>query len=551
LTAAEETRGPVAHDDGAFGDRHLRADPEGKLDFAAAPVHARVRVILEVGLGRTLVGQLGVWLCVNLLARLDGLVTEIELDCPKAEPVVLLKKLMSGVSSHSDLASLLCDTCTAVSAGRARLIESHTVSAPTDAPVAIQIVIGHQARPDDRIRTVWCVGSGWLAYSGSRPPAPVTARSEAAPAAGEHGKDANPLGLYVGVCYGVAEVFKSLRGVRPGALAVIEEIYFSLWTGEIGRCWDDLDDGPPIESLRVPAGYLVGAGAVGQAVALAIATATAGAELLTVIDEEAVDRDNRNRYVLTCLGDEGKSKAQLVAHMLRVTGTPAHGEDLNWLPYATRAGSHPNSGLAALERDLRYELVISCVDSNLARQEIQQFWPRDLIGGSTDGLRALAVHYDLRTPTACLLCHNPVNDFEREATRLRREVAGKPTELQRACLVRLGFAANAVTAVLEYLERPRCGELGEAAVKKFAEKGPPAFSVGFVSVAAGLLVARQWIRYACLGPAAICPPGQHYLALNFFNGRALWTEQGAREACCCQSEGRPRWREMWASGPAQ
>jgi hypothetical protein len=33
--------------------------------------------------------------------------------------------------------------------------------------------------------------------------------------------------------------------------------------------------------------------------------------------------------------------------------------------------------------------------------------------------------------------------------------------------------------------------------------------------------------------------------LNFFNGRALWTEQGVREGCVCQSEGRRQWQKMW------
>jgi molybdopterin/thiamine biosynthesis adenylyltransferase len=347
------------------------------------------------------------------------------------------------------------------------------------------------------------------------------------------------------ICFAVAEVFKALRGVRPGVAAKIEDLYFSLWTGEIGRTWEELADGPEIESLRLPAGYLVGGGAVGQAVALAIATATAGAEFVTVIDEETIDRDNRNRYVLTGVDDEGKSKAKFVADFLRSTGTPTRSEALHWLPYTTRMSTHPEPRLADLEHGLRYELLVSCVDTNLARHEIQRFWPADIIGGSTDGLRALAVHYDLRTSTACLACHNRLHDFEQEAARLRREVAGRSREAQRTRLLELGMPMEVVKAVLDYLERPKCGELGEATIKKFADKGPPAFSVGFVSVAAGLLVARHWIRYSILGPGGVCPTGKHYLALNFFNGRALWTEQGVREGCVCQSEGRRQWQKMW------
>ncbi len=546
MTASESAPGPTGCDgaeEGRFGDRHLRGDPDRKLDPDPTWSSARVGVFLDAQLGCTVVGQLGAWLCVNLLSRLDGLVEEIELVCPRTAPQAAVTRLLPATTRHASLVDWLSETCATVSADRVRLIERSVEPTAGEPPMTVQIAIGRGTPPRPATTgTIWCFGEGWLAYTGMRPTAILTAP---AGAAAERRTSANPLGLYMAVCFAVAEVFKTLRGVRSGVVAKIEDLCFSLWTGETGERWDELADGPEIDSLTLQPGYLVGGGAVGQAVALAIATATAGAGFVTVIDEETIDRENRNRYVLTGAGDEGKSKAELVADFLRATGTLAHSEALHWLPYTTRMNSHPERGLAALEQRLRYALIVSCVDTNLARHEIQRFWPADIIGGSTDGLRALAVHYDLRTSTACLACHNPLQDFEREATRLRREVAGRPRDAQRVRLLDLGVAPEVVDAVLNYLERPKCGELGEAALRKFAEKGPPAFSVGFVSVAAGLLVARHWIRYAILGAEGICPSGRHYLAVNFCNGRALWTEQGIRDGCICQSHGRRQWQNMW------
>lgn len=520
-----------------FGDRHLRPDPGGKLHERLMSSHARVRVTVSEDVARTRAGQLGAWLCVNLLARLDGLVHEIELNVPEVAAHPSLLTLYLGTpewrphTPRVGLRQALADLCATASGNRVQA----NLTVP-DAAVTFQIVIGcgRLAVPPAE-RTVWCFGSGWRAYMGEKPP------SVGAPQRSED----NPLGIYLAVCYAVAEAFKAIRGLKPEARAEISEIFTSVWTGKNASTWGDLEDGPVVDTLRVSAAYLVGAGAVGQAAAFVISTATLGSDYVTIVDGEDIDNTNRNRYILSATRDEGGNKAALIESFLRAHGIPAFASGVHWTPYLTRPDPHPNPAFSFAEAQLKFPLVLSCVDTNTARHELQRTWPLDIIGGSTEGLRIQVTHYDLRTQTACLACHNPIPDFERGLSSLRQGLSALPRDQQRARLVELGIAPEKTDAVLSYLEKPKCGELGEQELRKFVDQGPIAFSVGFVSFAAGLFVTRHWIRHALGGPSDMAPPTEHYLTLNFYNGRSMWSEQSANPACFCQSGGRAVWASLW------
>jgi hypothetical protein len=113
-------------------------------------------------------------------------------------------------------------------------------------------------------------------------------------------------------------------------------------------------------------------------------------------------------------------------------------------------------------------------------------------------------------------------------------------------LVDHGINEADVPATLEYLAQPRCGMAGEAVLARFAENGPPAFAVGFVSVTAGILLARHWIAHALYGSTGTTPPLDHSFNVNFFNGRTIWVEREAREACMCARDRREIWCDLWS-----
>jgi molybdopterin/thiamine biosynthesis adenylyltransferase len=516
----------------SFGDRHHRPDPGGKLRDEARRPDARIRIRVSPQLAMTRVGQLGAWLCVNLICRLQGLVAKLELDVPAIAAHPVLKTLGLNRTVPGDLRACLADLTAAVAGHCVALGEV------TNAAVDLELVIGG-AELDVRggQKRVWCFGSGWRASVGTAPTV-----SEA-----EIHDDSNPLGMYLAICFGVGEVFKAFKGFRGDQNHTIERLYVSLWSGVDAEQWTDLEDGPPVSEVRLPASYLVGAGAVAQGALLAVATATAGAEHLTPVDGDSVGETNRNRYVLTFAEHAGAqvNKAQLAAQFATVFNIPSHSEPLFWMPYLERIEPHPDARLRTHEADLRYELVVSCVDRNRARHEIQRTWPRDILGASTEGLRAQAVHYDLRTSTACLACHNPVLPFEAVVDSLREAIRDLPDAQRRARLTELEVPADLIRSVLTYLDNPKCGELGEKVLRKFAEDGPPGFAVGFVSVAAGLLLARHWIRFALFGPGGVTPPHRHYLTMNFLNGRFLWREESQNPECDCMTSGRARWRVLW------
>jgi molybdopterin/thiamine biosynthesis adenylyltransferase len=477
-----------------------------------------------------------VWLAVNILARLDGLVAAIYLDVPHIATHPTLEQLTPpGVEPARMLAQSLVGLVGAVSADKVRV----TISARQALTDAELVIGGGEAQIEGapRARTVWCFGSGWRASVGVAPTI----------AEGRIQDDSNPLGMYFAVCFGVGEIFKFLRGYNGEHDFTIERLYASLWSGRNAQQWDDLEEGPRVAHLRLPITYLAGAGAVGQAVLLAVVTATAGIEYLTVLDRDGIGQTNRNRYVLTVAAHARAqiNKAQLAAEFLARFGIPVYSQPLFWMPYIERTESHPEPDLRCQEADLRYSLVLSCVDRNRARQELQRTWPKDILGASTEGLRAEAAYYDRRTATACLSCHNTVQPFENVLAELRGQLKDLSPAQRHARLLQLGISPAAIDDALRYLDDPSCGELGESSLREFADDGPPAFAVGFVSVAAGLLLARNWIRYALHGPTGVTPSDRHYLTMNFLNGRFLWREEAQSSECDCSSWGGELWRSLW------
>jgi hypothetical protein len=155
----------------------------------------------------------------------------------------------------------------------------------------------------------------------------------------------------------------------------------------------------------------------------------------------------------------------------------------------------------------------SCVDRGASRQDIQSLDPEILIGGSTLGLAARSDFYPQRSGAACLSCRNPA---ERDGEKIQafKEQLRSMSRDQRACfLIEHGVDSLAVE---EYLAREQCGTLGERAVNDLATRTPPAFSVGFVSLGAALLLASALFRLTLFRETAVDRGDMS--ALNFLNG---------------------------------
>lgn len=126
-----------------------------------------------------------------------------------------------------------------------------------------------------------------------------------------------PLAALAAACIASAEVFRhafvhvlSGRGrtdSQPGA--------FELITGDPERPAPNVE----LTGLTLPPSVLAGAGAVGQACALALAASGAKGHL-TAVDPEDIELTNVQRYVLTAESDVGSSKVDLLAWYLTQAG---------------------------------------------------------------------------------------------------------------------------------------------------------------------------------------------------------------------------------------
>jgi len=169
--------------------------------------------------------------------------------------------------------------------------------------------------------------------------------------------------------------------------------------------------------------------------------------------------------------------------------------------------------LSHAEAEDRYEIVVSAVDKNTSRQDIQGLAPDLVVGASTVGLSAKSNLYRMAPGKACLGCHNAA---EKDGDRLRK------VEQEVRCMTEVelrkhldGRAEN-VDAIVTYLQGgEKCGELGEAQFRNFATATEPDFSVSFVSMAAALLLAARLLSATVFDADA--PDRASMATLNFRN----------------------------------
>jgi molybdopterin/thiamine biosynthesis adenylyltransferase len=266
-------------------------------------------------------------------------------------------------------------------------------------------------------------------------------------------------------------------------------------------------------------------------------------EHVTSMDGDAIDEEgtNLNRYCLTTTADIGTSKALIAERVLAAHNIPGFAFAGTWEEYQVSERWGQRADLRSLEASFRYESVLSCVDKNPARHSIQRFWPRVLLGGSTLGLSISVVNYDMQRDFECLMCGNPLPvdswsvDEQANALRAMTSVARQ----------RLAEARGADAATVEaYLNDESCGHLGLAEIKKFRIAPDEAeWSVGFVSVAAGVLLAVETIRTVGFGVSGSDTGAAHRFTFGSVSGRT--TAHRRRRGCECLTSGLKRFKENW------
>jgi hypothetical protein len=97
----------------------------------------------------------------------------------------------------------------------------------------------------------------------------------------------------------------------------------------------------------------------------------------------------------------------------------------------------------------------------------------------------------------------------------------------------------------EHLRDPRCGQLSEQDLNRFAA-GEPMMSAGFVSVAAGVLLATQFVCSVHLGRDGLVENGPMLIA-NFYRPGFRWLRSSPEQGCDCSTRRLTDWSSRWSA----
>jgi molybdopterin/thiamine biosynthesis adenylyltransferase len=243
--------------------------------------------------------------------------------------------------------------------------------------VSACLVVGDRA-PDVAAPSVYVGSDGWVVR--------VSAESPVGSGAGT----TNPFGAAAAACFGAANVFRVLfAGQLPHGgpdrrftLSLIDFVPNAA-----------APQNPPLPAaVDVGEAQLVGLGAIGNGAVWALARVPSVRGSLDLVDHEAVELSNLQRYVLTTQRDRGEPKVEVAARALARTALTVRQHPDRWGDYLRTRGTG------------RLERVAVGLDSARDRIAVQAGLPRWVCNAWTQpGDLGVSRHEFLGTQ-ACLAC---------------------------------------------------------------------------------------------------------------------------------------------------
>lgn len=288
----------------------------------------------------------------------------------------------------------------------------------------------------------------------------------------------NPFGPYVAACLAAGQTYMYARihGHELQAVAL------NAWT--LDQTTTDLvalDGGHPDEPSAEVDHVLAGVGAVGSALLLTLWAYRSASGTIRAVDADphGVDNTNLQRCTPFHRVDIGQPKAQTAADRLSghyglvIEPTNGRAEDL------VSAQTH----------------LISAIDTEQAREALQDKYPASAVQASTSGLRLEMLRVDPTSGAACLRCFNAPPRESVPDSELQAQVA----DMDDATVAKHAAAVGTDAArVREWGRTGGCGQIGDALLARLRPSDGSAaqFSVGFASVLAGVLLAGQVLKDA-------------------------------------------------------
>lgn len=317
-----------------------------------------------------------------------------------------------------------------------------------------------------------------------------------------------PFGGLAAACFGVAEVFKAVlvrsadEEERPRLQRrLVRSVSYSTWTA----AWTDFLSDEDVAwsadlSLNLSQLVQVGAGAVGNATALAFAAWSAFSGVPRLLDTKVVDTLNLNRCMLFRERHVGLPKVTVVA------------QETERAEFSWRATEQ----LFDARREEASWLILSTVDNNEVRHQMQEALPAWLVQGSTNGTQVAVSVHSAVDDRSCLVCRHP---DPATGTVKHRALTVEETSARLGVIAEViesGFYKGSMAITPEFLAvvrasdpalatffeeeaalgRDLCGAVGNFRLRFGIASGPDEPSVPFASTFAGVQAAAEVAKLA-------------------------------------------------------
>jgi molybdopterin/thiamine biosynthesis adenylyltransferase len=489
-----------------IGDRHS-GTAGGALKLGGKPVSVEIRLSKDAFRAPV---QHTTWMLLNILCRLQGAVSIVQINCPSG--IDVLPKLSPLIVEGEELRDALISGAKAIGSPQDGFAPVELSSQKSDIVVSIGFEFCGEA-------TFCAIGNGLCGGLFSRKVAQPALYS------------ALTIGPYIAACLAAGEIF---RLVRLNSYVPERQLFLNAldYSHGIDPSWSDLELADDLRSV-----LLVGVGAVGSALLHALyPLPVRGAIWLADNDNEGIDSTNLGRYPLFGWASLGKPKASEAAALLRRAEFQAVPHDGSFEHFFAGAD--------------KPQVVLSAVDKNTARHALQEQYAPLYLSASTHNLRAEVLRCGPPSVGACLACFNPLETERRNEEEIRALLHDRPYVAAKLCK-KLNLDPNEVTA---WIHDRKCGETGDRLVEELRtdDGSVAAFAVGFVSVMSGTLLAAELLKTINRHPG---PLDETYNRAVFqlqnpvapTNRLHFYSRDGRCTACSADNLGTRIWRRRFST----
>lgn len=359
--------------------------------------------------------------------------------------------------------------------------------------VTAAIVVGNSPSPFRC--TSFHVGSdGWVARLSTNGPV-------------GSGSSGNPMGAGAAACFAAANVFRLIFGEQLPNGEIDQKIAISMLSFAQGP---EVRNVPPVAEADIGETILVGAGAIGNGFLWTLERWSGIRGGLGVVDHEAVDLTNLQRYVLAGQADVETPKVDVAARHLSSTALEVRPHLSNWQEFL---GSRA---------DWRLERVATALDTAADRIAVQGALPKWIANAWTQETD-LGVSRHRFGDGACLAClYMPAGRLKDQDELVAEEIGLPNAKLEVRRLLQTGAPVNApfverVATALDVPYAPLAGFVGQPLLSFYqkvicgglvlkltngASRVKAVVPMAFQSALAGVMLAAEVVKHAAGHDAA-------------------------------------------------